>query len=93
MHEPCLLCHFCQCCWFAVLPCCLLYADVTGRWSGKQFSTVPPKTGKAPDVYIDKQVRSLAEVCKPTATCCVLTHAGIYSGHTQSVAVMHWFAH
>eukprot|EP00775_Hariotina_reticulata_P007028 gene7028-7242_t len=31
------------------------------RWKGKQFSISPPKTGKAPDAYIDKQVRSLAE--------------------------------
>jgi hypothetical protein len=37
-------------------------ADATGRWAGKQFSTVPPKEGKAPDVYLDKQVRSLALV-------------------------------
>ncbi|WIA28521.1 hypothetical protein OEZ86_011064 [Tetradesmus obliquus] len=34
--------------------------DKTGRFGGKQFSTAPPKSGKAPDAYIDKQVRSLA---------------------------------
>jgi hypothetical protein len=54
--------------------CCAIYvahpvcgmlsqpAEATGRWAGKQFSTVPPKEGKAPDVYLDKQLRSLALV-------------------------------
>lgn len=37
-------------------------AENKGRFGGKQFSTVPPKTGKAPDAYLDKQVRSLALV-------------------------------
>ena len=31
------------------------------RHSGKQFSTVAPKSGKAPDAYLDKAVRSLGE--------------------------------
>jgi len=31
------------------------------RHSGKQFSTVMPKQGKSPDVYLDKTVRSLGE--------------------------------
>ena len=41
-------------------PCAV--SDKTERFGGKQFSTAPPKSGKAPDAYIDKQVRSLALV-------------------------------
>lgn len=36
--------------------------DTTGRWAGKQFTTVPLKEGRGAEVYLDKCVRSLAEV-------------------------------
>lgn len=36
--------------------------DATGRWQGKQFCIVPLKEGRAPDAYLDKQVRSNALV-------------------------------
>ncbi|KAF8072579.1 hypothetical protein HT031_000239 [Scenedesmus sp. PABB004] len=34
--------------------------EAVGRFTGKQFSVVAPRSGRAPDAYIDKQVRSNA---------------------------------
>lgn len=63
----------------ALLTCaeaCHAAADATGRWAGKQFSIVAPKKGKAPDTYLDKEVRSNAlvgamgaSVTPPAAEC------------------------
>ncbi len=36
-------------------------AEGVGRFAGKQFAVPPPRSGRAPDAYFDKQVRSLAQ--------------------------------